>query len=124
MKHYISNGASAYLYWNISLEEGGISRWGWSQNSLVTVDSKTKTYRYNHEFYLLKHLSHFVQPEAKLLKNTGEYQNLLAFVNPDNSLVIMLQNEGYEEKNVTINIDGKEYSALLKPDSFTSLVIR
>ena len=124
MKHYISNGASAYLYWNISLEEGGISRWGWSQNSLVTVDSKTKTYRYNHEFYLLKHLSHFVQPEAKLLKNTGEYQNLLAFVNPDNSLVIMLQNEGYEEKNVTINIDGKEYSVLLKPDSFTSLVIR
>jgi len=38
MKHYLRNGASAYLYWNVSLKKGGVSRWGWAQNSLVTVD--------------------------------------------------------------------------------------
>ena len=39
MKHYLRSGASAYLYWNISLKKGGVSRWGWAQNSLVTVDA-------------------------------------------------------------------------------------
>jgi glucosylceramidase len=61
MKHYLGNGASVYDYWNISLKQGGISRWGWAQNSLVTVDRESKTFRYNFEYYLLKHLSHFVR---------------------------------------------------------------
>ena len=58
MKHYLGNGANVYDYWNISLKQGGISRWGWAQNSLVTVDTEAKTFRYNFEYYLLKHLSH------------------------------------------------------------------
>lgn len=28
LKHYIKNGANAYMYWNTSLKEGGISTWG------------------------------------------------------------------------------------------------
>lgn len=63
MKHYLLNGASAYLYWNISLLDGGVSRWGWKQNSLITVNAKNKTYKWNPEFYLMKHFSHYVQPE-------------------------------------------------------------
>jgi glucosylceramidase len=27
MKHYFNSGANAYMYWNISLKEGGISHW-------------------------------------------------------------------------------------------------
>ena len=67
MKHYLSNGTSVYMYWNISLEEDGLSHWFWRQNSLVSVDKDTKTYRYTPEYYLMKQLSHFVQPGA--LKN-------------------------------------------------------
>jgi glucosylceramidase len=64
MKHFIGNGASAYEYWNLALDEGGVSRWGWAQNSLVVVDPDTTTFRYTHEFYLMKHLSAYVQPGA------------------------------------------------------------
>ena len=71
MKHYLGNGASVYDYWNISLKQGGISRWGWAQNSLVPVDTEAKTFRYNFEYYLLKHLSHFVRPGAKRLDIRG-----------------------------------------------------
>jgi glucosylceramidase len=62
MKHYLENGASAYYYWNISLQQGGVSRWGWAQNSLVSVDTAAKTFKYNYEYYLMKHLSRFVKP--------------------------------------------------------------
>jgi O-glycosyl hydrolase len=43
LKKFLENGVSAYHYWNISLKERGISRWGWAQNSLVTIDTVAKT---------------------------------------------------------------------------------
>ena len=39
MKHYFRSGASGYMYWNIALDMNSKSTWGWSQNSLVSVDA-------------------------------------------------------------------------------------
>jgi glucosylceramidase len=124
MKHYLQNGASAYMYWNISLEKGGFSRWGWQQNSLVTVDPETNTFQYNHEYYLLKHISHFVQPGAKRLKTSGSFNNILAFVNPDNSVVCVVQNENQASKKINIEINGKTITPKMPANSFNTLVVR
>lgn len=108
LKHFIKNGASVYDYWNISLKEGGISRWGWAQNSLVVVNEKTRSYTYTIEYYLMKHISHFVSKGAYLLNTEGTAaDNTLTFVNPDNSvIVLMVETEG---KNRILNIEiGKE----------------
>ncbi len=51
MKHYLKHGVRGYMYWNLSLETGGMSHWGWPQNSLITVDAKTKKYQFNHEYF-------------------------------------------------------------------------
>ena len=67
MKHYFRSGACAYMYWNIATDLGGRSTWGWAQNSLVSVDTSAKTYRYNHDYYLLKHLTQFVDVGARSL---------------------------------------------------------
>ncbi|MFM6977965.1 MAG: glycoside hydrolase family 30 protein, partial [Micrococcales bacterium] len=29
MKFYFDHGTTGYMYWNMALEEGGVSRWGW-----------------------------------------------------------------------------------------------
>jgi glucosylceramidase len=123
MKHYLDNGASAYLYWNISLDEGGFSRWGWQQNSLVTVDPETNTYKFNHEYYLLKHVSHFVKPGAKRLKTSGSFNNLLAFVNPDGSIIAVIQNNQKMVRQITVNLGEKSFVANLEPDSFSTFSI-
>jgi glucosylceramidase len=126
MKHYLGNGASVYDYWNISLKQGGISRWGWAQNSLVAVDTEAKTFRYNFEYYLIKHLSHFVRPGAKRLDIQGwtGYDNLLAFANPDQSVVIMMQNELCQELPVRVKVGEKMIGANLEADSFNTFVVR
>lgn len=67
MKDYLSNGACGYMYWNISLTTGGLSHWGWPQNSLITVDAAARSYKFNQEYYLMKHVSHFVLPGARRL---------------------------------------------------------
>lgn len=124
MKHYLKNGASGYFYWNISLDEGGFSRWGWQQNSLVTVDPANRTFRFNHEYYLLKHISHFVLPGAKRLNTTGNFENVLAFVNPDKSIVCVLQNEAAEPRKIAIEIDGRNTCPTLEANSFNTIILR
>ena len=124
MKHYFTSGANAYMYWNISLQQGGVSRWGWKQNSLVTVDTATRKFSFNHEFYLLKHLSHYVKPGARLLTIKGGFDDLLAFKNIDNSIVIVVQNDGGTDKTVHIKIGGNMIEPMLKADSFNTFLIR
>lgn len=123
MKHYFSNGVSAYMYWNTSLIQNSISRWGWKQNSLVSIDAGTKTYKYNYDFYVLKHLSHYVKPGAKLLSTSGSFSNLLAFVNPDKSIVLMLQNDKAVQDTIRIKIGNKIISVSMESDSFNTLLV-
>jgi glucosylceramidase len=126
MRDFLNNGASAYQYWNISLKQGGISRWGWAQNSLVTVDTAAKTFTYNYEYYLIKHFSRYVQPGAKRLDTfslTG-YENLLAFANPDKSVVIVMQNDLCQELPVRVKAGDKVIAVTLPADSFNTFVVR
>jgi glucosylceramidase len=126
MRHFLENGASAYCYWNISLKQGGISRWGWAQNSLVTVDVDAKTFTYNYEYYLMKHFSGFVQPGAKRLPiiSWSGYENLLAFANPDNSFVVLMQNDLCEDLPVRVKIGERVFAATLEADSFNTFFVR
>ena len=123
MKHYIKNGTSAYLYWNISLAEGGFSRWGWQQNSLISVDTTKRTFKYNHEYYLLKHVSHFVKTGAKLIQTHGTFDDLLAFINPDKSVIVVAFNKADESRELAIKIGDKTIVASLKPNSFNTILV-
>lgn len=123
MRHYLDNGASAYMYWNISLEKGGISRWGWAQNSLVVVDPVDKTYSFTPEYYIMKHLSHYVQPGSRKVETDGTFTDLLAFVNPDKSIVIALANEGPDSRTVSIRIGNRVYRPLLPAQSVSTILI-
>ena len=125
MKEFLGNGASAYLYWNLALERGGVSRWGWSQNSLITVDTVSGQFEYTHEYYLLKHVSHFVRPGARLIETlsyTG-YENQLAFRNPDGSIVIVMQNDTHTDQPVNLLLGERVLAATLPADSFSTFLV-
>lgn len=126
IKHFLENGVSAYCHWNISLGKGGVSRWGWAQNSLVTVDVEARTFKYNYEYYLMKHLSGFVQPGARRLgtMSSSGYENLLAFSNPDDSVVVLMQNDLCEDLPVRVKIGEKVIAGTLQADSFNTFVVR
>ena len=128
MKHYLNNGVSAYMYWNTSLPSGAPSRWGWRQNSLVVVkqsgNSQKFTYEYTPEYYVIKHASHFVKPGAVKLTVTGVFNDILAFRNPDNSIVIIAGNQGDTDKMISISVNGQTFHPYLKAHSINTLLIR
>ncbi|MDR0429070.1 MAG: beta-glycosidase [Tannerellaceae bacterium] len=125
MKHYLNNGVSCYNYWNIALKQGGLSRWGWAQNSLVVVDEEDRTYQYTPEYYIMKHVSHYVLPGAKKLEVSGpSKEDVLAFINQDHSVVLIAGNESEAAKTLHINIDGAIFSPELKASSINTFVLK
>jgi len=123
MKHYLRSGASGYMYWNISTANGGKSTWGWAQNSLVSVDSKTKSYRFTHDYYLLKHLTHFVDVGARILLTSGTCDDAIAFVNPDGSLALLIRNELPHSQRVEVQLRNRAAMVELPPDSIGTVSI-
>lgn len=120
MKLYFENGISVYSFWNSILDETGKSMWGWKQNSIITINSKTKEVAYNPEFYLLKHFSNYVLSGARKLKTVGDNSETLAFLNKDKSLIIILENKDDAPETVNIKIGKKVLNALLEPHSFNT----
>ena len=111
-------GARANVYWNMVLKEGGLSTWGWHQNSLFTI--KNGKYIKNPEYYCVKHFSHFVKKGAVMLKTVGAHSSCsAAFKNSDGSTVLVTINPYEKEKILTL--EGKNY--ILKPQSFNTIVL-
>jgi len=124
MKHYFRSGARAYMYWNISTEQGGLSTWGWAQNSLVSVNRAGKSFHYNHDYYLLKHLTHFVDVGAKCVEATGTCDDALAFRNPDGTIVLLIRNELSHAQMVQVQVRERAVAVELPPDSVGTLAMK
>lgn len=125
MKLYFKAGASVYDYWNIVNPQGGVSHWGWAQNSFVSVDEVKGTYSFTPDYYVFKHLSHFVRPGAKRIEAasyTG-YDNMLAFQNADGRIIVAMQNDLSSDLPVQAVIGGRTLTATLPADSFNTFAI-
>ena len=124
MKHYFENGTNAYMYWNMILDETGKSQWGWKQNSMISIDSESKSVTYNPEFFLMKHLSAFVKKGDVKLEADGDTQNALVFYDKDkNEVIVVTYNDKAENCELILSVDNKQISAELNAKSFNTLVV-
>ena len=123
MKDYFRNGARGYMYWNISTATGGTSTWGWPQNALVCVDTAAKTFHYNHDYYLLKHLTHFVDVGATRVEITGTCDDALAFLNPNGTLILLVRNELPHPQMVQVGVKDRAFIIELPPDSVGTIAV-
>ena len=126
INHYFRNGATAYTYWNMILDDQD-STWGWWQNSLFTITADTHEVRRNPEYYVMRHFSHFVRPGAKVLGTTGHFNSMaIAFRNPDGTVVVVAQNALDEERPFAFaDPDAAErgFKVTLAPRSFNTFVL-
>ena len=106
---------------NASTAHGGLSTWGWAQNSLIAVDAEARTFRYTHDYYLLKHLTHFVDIGARRLDTSGTCDDALAFLNPNGTIVTLLRNELPHPQTIQIQLPDRQIALELPPDSIATL---
>lgn len=124
IKAYVSGGVNAYMYFNMVLKDKGTSSWGWDQNTLVVVNSADGTVTYTPEFYLMKHLSHYVKPQAVKLKTMGNDESMMAFRNPDGAAVLFIANKSANAREMKIAVDCKVLHVTLDAHSFNTFVVK
>ncbi|MDR3217642.1 MAG: glycosyl hydrolase family 30 [Dysgonamonadaceae bacterium] len=127
MKRYINDGANSYMNWNMALKDDGVSGWCWKQNALIRIMSDTKEVIYTPEYYVYKHLTSFVPKGSVRLPvqavNGEEYDNLLAFQTPENTIIIVLANYRTAAKTVTLKIAEQYLTVELPANSFNTIKI-
>lgn len=109
----IEAGASAWLYWNMILDETG-GPWMTSeihgdpdpnvQQPIVVVNRQTKKVDYLAVYYYLAHFSKFVRPGAVRVAMSGTEEKIraLAFRSPDGGVVLQLLNRRDTPATVTV----------------------
>lgn len=122
LTHFFNNGAGSHMYWNMVLDETGKSAWGWPQNSMVVVDKNSKSVKYTDEFFLFKHLSHFVQPGDHFLKSS-EGKNHLAFQLKDGRVVVLVYNSEDVLKTLSLKVGDKAIAVKVQPKSINTIVL-
>jgi glucosylceramidase len=124
MRHYFANGACSYAYWNMVLEPGGLSTWGWPQNSMITIDPEKGDAILNPEYYVMKHYSRFVKGGARRRATTGRWSgSSTAFENPDGTLVLVTGNLQPSARTMAVAEGGKRVASLcLAPRSINTIV--
>ena len=131
----IESGASAWIYWNMILDQGG-GPWLVSpihgnpdpniQHPVVIVNRNTKQVTYTGCYYYLAHFSKFVRPGAVRLGVTGAAEGVrcLGFKAPDGGLVAQLMNSRQEPSEVGLDFRGKRLGLTLPPLSMTTCLWR
>ena len=127
INHYLGNGCEEYTFWNAILCDEGTSGWGWKQNALIRVDSKTGAATYTPEYYAVKHFSNKVVSGTKVLqyKEKGE-DNLpvIVFLTPENKYLVVAGNFNDEPKNLTIQLGSKYLDVTLQAHSFNTFSMK
>ncbi len=106
IKDWIDAGVNSYSAWNMVLDTLGTNlnaTTPWHQNALLTVDRSAKKLIQTPAYYVFRHLSYFVAPNATVIGVTGG--NALAFQNPDGAYVVVMYNSGAAKK-ATVSLGG------------------
>jgi len=126
----LGNGVDEYYNWNFLLTDHGESTWGWKQNAMIQVDSKTRTKRYTAEYYAYKHFSHFIAPGSQMVAYAGRaYDNtpVVVFRTADGYVVTAGNfTDTKASLSVKLSLNGKTkyLNIVSQPHSFNTYVVR
>ena len=122
----LGNGCEEYYNWNFILTDNGRSTWGWTQNALVQVDSRTRAMRYTAEYYAYKHFSHFVKPGAEMVGYAGRElsQTPVVVYRDGESFIVIAGNFTDATASFSVHLDKKYLNMELRPHSFNTYIVK
>lgn len=115
MKNTIRAGATAYVFSNLCDTTE-------NETALLKFD-KDKNMTFDKEYYILKQISGHVFEGALLAKTYGSFDDMLAFLNKDNSAVLVMANKSDKSRKIVININDYSIHTTLPPMSLNTMTI-
>ncbi|MBO4849606.1 MAG: beta-glycosidase [Prevotella sp.] len=121
----LGNGCDEYYNWNFILADNGSSTWGWTQNALIQVDSKTRKMRLTAEYYAYKHFSHFIAPGAEMVAYAGREMSqtpVVVFLQKQN-YIVTAGNFSDTETKLSVKLKDKYLNITAPPHSFNTYLV-
>ncbi len=115
-----------YIDWNLLLNEiGGPNHVGNYCDAPIIADTKEDKVHFNSSYYAIKHFSKHVKPGAKRIESIATNTPLghVAFINPDNSKVIVIQNESELDETIELTAGTVTYPCMIKRRSIATILI-
>ncbi len=119
----LRNWSQCIVGWNLVLDEEGRPNIGPAFcGGLVTVDSQTHEVVRSGQYWAFAHYSKFVLRGAHVVNSTSKLNNVdhVAFENPDGTHVLVITNQGEEQKVVYQNAK-QALELTLEPESIITL---
>lgn len=121
-----SNWCEGYLDWNLVLDEtGGPNHVNNLCDAPIIANTKTNELHINSSYYYIGHFSKYVQPHALRVGCTIDESAIIgtSFINPDNSVVVVLQNESDDSCQVAVTGLGDTLSYEIKARSIITIIL-
>lgn len=123
----MGNGCDEWFNWNFILPDRGTSPWGWNQNALIQVDSKTRKFRYTPEYYAVKHFTHYIKPGSQMIAyypRSSSKVSAIIYLTPDSEYIAVVGNFSDSRQDISIKFDDKYLNVKASPHSFNTYLIK
>lgn len=127
----LRNHSQSLVLWNMALDEqNGPTVPGFGNSTcrgIVTVNQVTRELEYTLDYYALAHFSKVTAPGALRISAEADRPEVrtVAFRNPDDSIGVVLFNDGEGASNITLQLQGeKQASFSMESKSALSLIMK
>ncbi len=127
MIHDFNNNTSAWTDWNLILNEiGGPNHVENYCLAPIIADTRSGEVFYMSSYYYIGHFSKYIRPGAKRISCSSMTDDILAtaFINPDQSIVVVAMNQTDNDIPFNIWIDGKVAPVEGKSHSIVTCIIK
>ena len=122
----LQNWVDGWIDWNMVLNKQGGPNWfeNWCVAS-VLVDVETDEVYYTPIYYVMSHFSKFIRPGAVRIGLEVSDKNLQATAaqNPDESIAVVIFNEGETAKHFTLEKNGRSHHIEIEPQAIQTIII-
>lgn len=122
----LNNYVDGWIDWNMVLDTQGGPNWfkNWCVAPVIVDPEKDEVYL-TPIYYTLSHFSRFIRPEAKIieLENSDKELMVTAAKNKDNSIAVVVFNEGKEVKNFQLSLNDVSVNILIDAQAIQTITI-
>lgn len=122
----MGNGVDEWYNWNFILPDNVESNWGWKQNALIQVNSSDRTFRYTPEYHAVKHFTHFISPDSRMVgyhKPTDTKKTpVIIYQTSEGNFITVAGNFSDKQEKVSVKIGNRYLNMTLSPHSFNTYV--
>lgn len=123
----LNNWVDGWVDWNMVLDRQGGPNWkkNWCIAPVIVDPDKDEVY-FTPLYYVLSHFSKFIRPGAKVVavENNDKALMVTAAKNPDQSIAVVVFNQGMEEKNYSLNLESVQKNIVIGAQSLQTIIIQ